>query len=180
MRKTIIFLTAVAAALVVAGGVALAATILCDGGNCFGTNHPDTIYGTNRHDDIFAKAGGDYVTGRERGDDLDGQDGADRVLGGPGDDWVKGGDHDDVVKGDRGHDTINGGSGDNVIRAGDGMRDLIICGAGSKNFIYYDPGLDRFNNCVFTRSLQANESGDSPAMITGFGPGRSPEDEASE
>ena len=180
MRRAIVLLSAVMAALIVGGGVALAATIRCDGGNCFGTNRHDTMYGSNKHDAIFAKAGGDLVTGRERGDNLNGQDGDDRVHGGPGDDWVKGGDHDDMVKGNNGHDTINGGSGHNTMRAGDGMRDLIICGAGSRNLIYYDPGLDRFDNCVFKRSLQTSSSGDSPATIIGFGPGGNPEDEASE
>ena len=171
MRKAIILLTALALALVVGGGVALAATIQCGGGNCFGTNNPDTMYGTNRHDAIFAKAGGDYVSGKEGADNLNGQAGNDRVLGGPGDDWVKGGDHNDTVRGDKGHDTITGGSGDNVIRAGDGIRDLIICGNNSWNFIYYDPDLDRFKNCVFLESFEESITGGSSATITATGPG---------
>jgi Ca2+-binding RTX toxin-like protein len=76
--------------MVIGSGVALAKTVRCDGGYCFGTN---------RHDAIFAKDGGDFVSGRGR-DNLNGQDGNDRVLGGWGDDWVKGGRHDDTVKGD--------------------------------------------------------------------------------
>lgn len=155
MRKATILLAVVALALVVGGGVALAAT----------------MYGTNRHDAIFAKAGGDYVTGRERNDDLNGQGGNDRVLGGPGDDWVKGGDHKDTVRGDKGHDTITGGSGDNVIRAADGMRDLIICGNNSWNVVYYDRDLDRFKNCVFVESFKQSSIGGSSATITATGPG---------
>lgn len=177
MRRAIVLLSAIAAVLVVGGGVALAATIRCDGGDCFGTNKHDTMYGSNKHDAIFARMGDDLVTGREKGDNLNGQDGADKVHGGPGDDWVKGGDGRDMVKGSNGHDTINGGSGHNTIRAGDGMRDLIICGAGSRNLIYYDPDLDRFDNCVFKKSSRVSSSGDSPARITAFGPGRSPEDQ---
>lgn len=180
MRRTIVLLSAMAAVLVVGSGVALAVTIRCDGGDCFGTNKHDRMYGSSKHDAIFAKMGDDLVTGREKADNLNGQDGADKVHGGPGDDWVKGGDGGDMVKGNNGNDTITGGSGHNTIRAGDGMRDLIICGAGSRNLIYFDPDLDRFDNCVFKRSLQASSSGDAPATIVGFGPDRSPEEEASE
>ena len=172
MGKATILLTAVVLALVLGGGVALAATVHCGGGNCFGTDGADTMYGTNRHDAVFAKAGGDFVSGRERGDDLNGQGGEDRVLGGRGDDWVKGGDNRDTVKGNNGNDTLTGGSGRNVIRAADGMRDLVVCGNNSRNLIYYDPGIDRFDNCVFLKSESSKErsSGGSSATITATGP----------
>lgn len=161
-----------ALALVVGGGVALAATIQCGGGDCFGTDRADTIFGTNRHDAIFAKKGGDVVTGKKGADNLNGQDGNDRVLGGPGKDWVKGGRHDDTVKGGKGHDRITGGSGDNIIRAADGMKDLIICGARSWNRIYFDRGLDRFENCVFEKSARKSSTDGSEDTTTAFGPGR--------
>ncbi len=170
MKRVILVLTVGASLLALTATVAMAATIHCRGGDCFGTNNGDSMYGTSRHDAIFAKAGGDFVTGRGGADDLNGQDGDDRVLGGPGDDWVKGGNQNDTVKGDNGNDTITGGSGDNVIRAGDGMKDLIVCGAGSKNVIYYDPGLDRFSNCRFDQNPQNSSGGGSPASITGWGP----------
>jgi Ca2+-binding RTX toxin-like protein len=177
VRRMTILLTIVAVAMVIGSGVALAKTIRCDGGNCFGTNRADSIFGTNRHDAIFAKRGADVVTGRERADNLNGQDGNDRVFGGPGDDWVKGGGHDDTVKGDLGNDTITGGPGHNVIRAGDGMRDLIICGNNSRNLIYYDPRLDRFRNCVFEDSLEAGvqeeASSATTASVIGLGPSSS-------
>jgi Ca2+-binding RTX toxin-like protein len=168
MRWAIILLTAVA--VVVGGGVALAATISCDGGDCFGTNRSDSIFGTNGHDAVFAKRGADFVSGRESGDNLDGQDGKDHVLGGLGDDWVKGGRHDDTVKGDEGNDRITGGPGHNVIRAGDGMRDLIVCADNSRNRIFYDPHLDRFRNCRFLRrTLHTSSQEESEASIIGLG-----------
>ncbi len=169
MRRAVILLTAIALAIVVGGGVALAATIHCGGGDCFGTNKHDDIFGTNKHDDIFARKGGDFVSGKERADNLNGQDGNDDIFGGMGDDWVKGGRHNDTVKGDLGNDRITGGSGDNVLRAGDGMRDLIICGANSENLIFYDPGLDHFRNCVFKDRSQANDPGTSSASATARG-----------
>ena len=165
MRRVVILLTTVAAAIVVGSGVALAATIWCDGGHCFGTNRPDSIFGTDRHDAIFAKDGGDFVSGRGRADNLNGGDGDDELLGGWGDDWVKGGRHDDAVEGNLGNDRLTGGSGDNVIRAADGMKDLIVCGDGSWNLIYYDQHLDRFLNCVFFNvSLQESRSKDSAVV----------------
>ena len=168
MRRSALLLVIMALALFVASGVALAKTINCNGGLCFGTNKPDSIFGTNRHDTVFARAGGDFVSGAGGADDLNGEYGNDKVLGGWGDDWVKGGRHDDMVKGDLGNDQITGGPGDNVIRAGDGMRDLIVCGDNSWNLIYFDPRLDRFSNCVFVkRDKQEHRSGGSAVVVRG-------------
>ena len=174
MRRAVILLTAIAVAMVVGGGVALAKTINCNGGNCFGTNRPDSIFGTNRHDAIFAKRGGDFVSGRGGADNLNGGDGDDRIFGGRGDDWIKGGRDADTVKGDLGNDRLTGGSGRNVIRAGDGMRDLIVCGANSRNHIFFDRRLDHFRNCVFLRrSLQDSGQEGSTASIISLGSSRS-------
>jgi Ca2+-binding RTX toxin-like protein len=171
VRRATILLTVVVVAMVVGSGVALAKTIRCDGGHCFGTNRDDSMFGTNRHDAMFAKRGADFVTGRERNDNLNGQAGNDSMFGGLGDDWVKGGRHNDTVKGDLGNDTITGGPGRNTIRAGDGMRDLIVCGDNSRNLIFYDPDLDRFRNCVFVHNLEASvREGSSVASIIGLGP----------
>jgi Ca2+-binding RTX toxin-like protein len=171
MRRAAIVLAAIALAMVVGGGVAVAATIRCDGGRCSGTNRPDSIFGTNRHDAIFAKAGGDFVNGRGRADDLNGEDGDDEVLGGWGDDWVKGGRHDDVVEGGLGNDRITGGPGDNLILAADGMRDLIVCGDNSWNRIRYDPRLDRFSNCVFFERRQRG-TGPGESTVVSLGSSR--------
>jgi len=171
VRRAVILLTVIVVATVVGGGVALAKNIQCHGGDCFGTNRADSIFGTNRHDAIFAKQGADFVTGRESADNLNGQDGNDSVFGGLGDDWVKGGRHNDTVKGDLGNDRITGGPGHNTIRAGDGMRDLIVCGHNSRNFIYYDPHLDRFRNCHFLRrSMQTSSQEGSTTSVIGLGP----------
>ncbi len=157
--------------MVVGTGVALAATIDCHGGNCFGTKRPDSIFGTNRHDTVFAREGGDFVSGRGGADNLNGGDGDDAILGGWGDDWVKGGRHDDSVEGNLGNDRITGGSGDNIIRAGDGMRDLIICGDNSWNLIFFDPRLDRFSNCRFSGRIM-HKSGTKGSAVAVVGKGR--------
>ena len=79
MRRAVILLTTVAVAIVVGSGVALAATIRCDGGHCSGTNRADSIFGTDKRDAIFAKKGADFVNGRGRADNLNGEDGDDEV-----------------------------------------------------------------------------------------------------
>jgi Ca2+-binding RTX toxin-like protein len=172
VRRVIILLAVITIAVAAVGGAALAKTIRCHGGNCFGTNRADTIFGTNRHDAIFARGGSDFVSGLRSNDNLNGQNGNDSAFGGRRNDWVKGGRGNDVVKGDLGNDRLTGGSGHNTIRAGDGMRDLIICGNRSRNFIYFDRRLDRFRNCHFIRRLQAGTRGGSPttASIIGLGP----------
>src|ERR687894_1176378 len=89
VRRVTILIAIAAVSLVVGGGAAMAATVVCDGGRCSGTNRSDSIFGTDRHDAVFAKRGADFVTGRESADNLNGQDGNDDVFGGMGDDWVK-------------------------------------------------------------------------------------------
>jgi Ca2+-binding RTX toxin-like protein len=177
VRRVVILLAVITLVVAVGSGAALARTIRCHGGTCFGTNRADTIFGTNRHDAIFARGGGDFVSGREVNDNLNGQNGNDRVFGGRGNDWVKGGSGNDMVKGDLGNDRLTGGLGHNTIRAGDGMRDLIICGNNSRNFIYFDPRLDRFRNCRFLHRLHRLDAGvrkESPTttLIIGLGPSR--------
>ena len=173
MRRVAILLTTIALAMVVGSGVAVAATIRCDGGLCIGTNRPDSMFGTNRHDAIFARDGGDFVSGIGGADNLNGERGNDEVMGGWSDDWVKGGRGHDVVWGGLGNDQITGGPGNNVIHAGDGMRDLIVCGDHSWNRIFFDPRLDRFSNCVFVhKSVQAKGSGQS--SVVGQGSSRTP------
>jgi Ca2+-binding RTX toxin-like protein len=174
VRRVIIVLAVITLAVAVCGGAALARTIHCHGGKCFGTNRADTIFGTNRRDAIFARGGGDFVSGRKMNDNLNGENGNDRAFGGRANDWVKGGRGDDMVKGDLGNDRLTGGSGHNTIRAGDGMRDLIICGNHSRNFIFFDRRLDRFRNCRFFHRFQSSTKGGSPTTVTiiGLGPSR--------
>jgi Ca2+-binding RTX toxin-like protein len=149
MRRASLLLATMVLAVVIGGGVALAATIQCTGGTCNGTPRNDSMFGTPRHDAIFAHQGSDHVVGYAGNDNLNGQDGPDRVFGGPGNDWAKGGNQNDEVKGGPGQDTLTGGAGHDVIRAVDGQRDLIICGPGSRDHVFYDRNLDEFRNCEF-------------------------------
>jgi Ca2+-binding RTX toxin-like protein len=85
MRRLVLLLTAMALALVLASGVALAV-------NKVGTDGPDTLRGTNRADNLFGLGGNDvlYAWGSR-----------DNLLGGPGKDWVLGGKERRPSRGDK-------------------------------------------------------------------------------
>lgn len=113
-RRTIPLLMAMAAALVLASGVALAKSIRCPTKQgthkCIGTNNADTITGTNRADIIKARGGDDTVTARSGKDKVYGEDGADQLDGGPGNDTLDGGPNaTNTLEG------IVGGTGDDTL-----------------------------------------------------------------
>ena len=75
MRRLVLLLTVMAAALVMASGVALAVTKI-------GTNGNDVLKGTDGKDNLIGLGGQD---------DLFGKGGSDNLVGGPGKDNVLGG-----------------------------------------------------------------------------------------
>lgn len=96
-----------AAALVVAGGAALAANINCEAGTaCLGTNKADTMTGTNQADDMSGLGGGDTMRGRDGDDTLSGDEGNDEINAGSG--------NDPSVEGGKGNDSLTGGDGDDT------------------------------------------------------------------
>ena len=87
MRKTLLLLTTMALALLVAGGVALAATITCQVGVvCNGTSEADTITGIASNDTINGLDGNDFIKARGGSDKIDGGPNNDTMNGGPGND----------------------------------------------------------------------------------------------
>jgi Ca2+-binding RTX toxin-like protein len=102
MRRTILLLSTMMLALLMAGGVALAANIQCLGGPCVGTEENDQITGSQVDDFIEALGGRDHVTARP-GDDY--------VNGGGGSDEITGGEGGDILLRGRGPDEIGGGPG---------------------------------------------------------------------
>ena len=152
MRRLVLLLTAMALALLLASGVALAV-------NRIGTDGPDTLRGTN---------GNDNLLGRGDNDILFALNGRDNLLGGPGNDWLDtrrmgfrrgdknmvGGSGNDAVIGGRGSDNVLGEEGNDLVAdgperefatdrltAGDGndvvavvnrpaFKDLVTCGEG--------------------------------------------------
>jgi len=91
MRRLILVLLVMAAALTVASGVALAVDKV-------GTNHADVLIGTNKADNLSGKGSVDI---------LDGKDGNDTLQGGPGPDSIDCGRGFDRVLADR-MDNVDG------------------------------------------------------------------------
>ena len=162
-------------ALLIAGGVALAASINCPNapdGFCYGTKVGDGMYGDFRVDRMYGFGGADLMYGDGNGDRMYGgneagwgdkmlgQRGEDGMRGNRGDDALYGGNGDDVVDGGRGDDLIQGGygnnaiytgSGDDQVNAQDGQKDVITCGSGN-DLIYLDFKLDVLRDCGTTRA----------------------------
>jgi Ca2+-binding RTX toxin-like protein len=173
MRRTLLLLATMMFALVVAGGVALAASISCpdpsSGLHCVGTDGNDKIQGTIYEEHIFALGGNDTVYGNDGSDHLVGDglapsgdpntklDGSDKLDGGAGDDGLYGYGRSDTLTGGlgddkidavsnetpRAHNTISAGSGIDEVFANNGVRDSIDCGDGSDSAQVDLNGLDK-------------------------------------
>jgi|SRR5215208_3771128 len=150
MRKTLLLLTTMALALLVAGGVALADhlanTVQCDptlqNGYCWGTEESDHMYGStvpvqfpDQQVDIIVGFGGDdqvdalgnndYVEGDEGNDTIYGGEGGDHGLwAGPGNDRVFGAAGEDYIWGQEGDDFVHGGPGNDLIENETGLPDV--------------------------------------------------------
>jgi Ca2+-binding RTX toxin-like protein len=178
MGKTMLVLASVAVAMLVAGGVAWAATIRCPDAHhssCKGTKKADTMLGNSARNTMYGKKGGDTMYGRGNFDALRGGPGSDRLYGGPqadgtiagneGSDKLYGGDGNDkllpafyVTGPDDSDDYIHGGKGADTIRS---SRD----NGPSHDFTY--SGVDR----IF------GDSGDDHILVRGnAGPGDSAKD----
>ena len=102
-RRVALFVLAGAVALVVAAGVAFAATVDCQVGVvvCLGTDGPDTLLGTDTSDEMEGRKGNDVLRGFEGRDKLIGDtiggstvdppDGNDQLYGNRRADFLWGG-----------------------------------------------------------------------------------------
>jgi Ca2+-binding RTX toxin-like protein len=161
-QTRLVGLLAAGTTLLVAAGVAVAATVTpisCDGGQCEGTEKPDRITGDAsdnfivamaRADVVYAGPGDDVVEGN-RGNDRPGLSGdpGNVLEGGPGDDIVMGGlgedKLEDVSPGDK--DRLFGGGGQDRVDGMDGdSLDFLDCGDG-KDFFRADSGDTVLHNC---------------------------------
>ncbi len=135
-RLTVFLLAAIAVALVLGSGVALAALVE-------GDNRDNTLTGTPMADTIHAYGGEDVVNALS---------GRDEVHGGYGADTLHGNRYADTIFGGYGKDRLYGGFGDDHLVSRDldsggiGMRDVVDCGPGHDTFSadYEDRVLD---NC---------------------------------
>ncbi len=155
MRRTLLLLSTMMLALLLASGVAWAV-------NKVGTNGPDTLRGTNGNDNLSGKGGNnDKLFSLNGRDNLLGGAGKDcllcatrqfrgfagdkNLLGGPGNDYVLGGKGSESVVGGEGNDLLSdpgdrefskdrysGGPGNDVIDVVHfrGASDRVVCGSG--------------------------------------------------
>lgn len=100
---------AVALALTVVGGTALAGTSIRCGEryNCFGTAGPDVLVGNAENNAMSAREKSDTLKGRGGYDGLYGDEGNDVLLGGNGDDTLEGGPGGDTLVGGPGNDAYD-------------------------------------------------------------------------
>jgi Ca2+-binding RTX toxin-like protein len=117
MRRTMLMLATMTLTLLVASGVALAATRI-------GTDGPDTLRGTKGDDNLIGQGGNDTLLALA---------GDDTLLGGPGKDVVNGGSlaqplggHKNLVGGE-GNDVVQGGLGSDNVLGGEG-NDYMVGG----------------------------------------------------
>jgi Ca2+-binding RTX toxin-like protein len=152
MRRAALVLAAMALALLLASGVALAV-------NKIGTNGPDTLMGTDGNDNLIGRGGNDRLFALNGRDNLLGGRGKDYIdthptefrsgdknlQGGPGNDIVVGGTGSDNVSDDAGNDflidddvpessldKLSGGDGNDVfsVQNAPATKDIVACGGG--------------------------------------------------
>jgi len=168
-RRVTLLLAAVAAALVLTSGIALAAVISCPGGLCFGTPEPDTISGSGVNDEIHALAGNDFVDGFAGNDEVLGDQDSDELRAAENSDVSDGGPGNDLIDGvtfdtPGSVDVLRGGDGNDIITAKDGNVDLINCGKGKRDKVNgYDPGLDTVSRSCERKSATVTVAVDAEA-----------------
>ena len=100
MRKSVLLLASMALAVLLASGVALAATVK-------GTSGDDVLYGTPSRDVINPFNGNDVVYADGGNDDVRHSYGNDKIYGGAGNDTLRGGFDNDEIWGGPGKDLID-------------------------------------------------------------------------
>ncbi len=147
MRRTILSLAAMGLALLLAGGLALAADVPCGGGYCEGTIGEDTMIGSASEDQIYGLGANDTIYGKDGNDSIWGDWHQWEDIGEAGGDTIYGGRGSDRLQGDERADTLKGGPGNDRIEAKDGERDVVDCGRGKKDTAFFDKGTDSVVNC---------------------------------
>jgi Ca2+-binding RTX toxin-like protein len=96
----------------------------------------DRFFGRDNggEDAFYGGPGNDYASAGH---------GRDRLFGATGDDYLRGYVGNQLVDGGPGADTLLGGGNSDRLRAADGEADEVIdCGAGVNDRVFYDVGLD--------------------------------------
>jgi Ca2+-binding RTX toxin-like protein len=163
-KRIMVAMGLMGATLVLASGVAWAATIECSL-PCFGTDEPDTLIGTFEPDEMYGFQEDDRLLGRrgsdlmigdavepsdsttDGDDELYGSEGEDLLVGYGGSDLLRGGGRADQINArederpteNPGEDTVIAHQGRDEIAADDGHFDTINCGDGVDT-VFFDDG----------------------------------------
>ncbi len=120
MRKVALLLGIMAAAMMLASGIALAKNFQGDGKD-------NRLTGTSNNDTIAGSGGDDKISGKG---------GEDRVYGNSGADNVSGGADPDDVFGGKGADDLFGNGGDDYMNSADNRGgDVVDCGPGEDSAV---------------------------------------------
>jgi hypothetical protein len=77
------------------------------------------------------------------------------LFSGPGQDFIYAVENSK----NRGQDTVKGGRDNDFVAAIDKTRDVLDCGGGSRDWVYYDKNADRVENCEIKRTKLPKEEG---------------------
>jgi Ca2+-binding RTX toxin-like protein len=167
MKRIMVALALMGTVLVLAAGVAWAATVDCKVGVfCEGTDEPDDLIGTNQRDEMSGLQDDDLLVGFMKADEMYGDDpeagvndsstdgddeligyrGHDTLSGFGGSDYLRGGRGDDLIDATEesdnpGKDTVRGSRNQDLIEAVDGFKDTIFCGLGEDEVFFATKGL---------------------------------------
>jgi Ca2+-binding RTX toxin-like protein len=143
MKRTVLSLTVMMVALMMAAQVALAAPpIYCpSSGACHGTSYEDVMYGPDTGTTMYGYGANDYIFGYRGNDVLYGQGGKDWIYGGDDADSLYGGDDDDYLYGDAGPDKYIGWRGnDKLYDRSSSSSDTYFGLSGGGNDVVFDYG----------------------------------------
>jgi Ca2+-binding RTX toxin-like protein len=110
----------------------------------------DKLNGSAGNDRLYGAAGNDRLAGGDGNDELFGGAGADTLSGDAGKDVLDGGAGNDKLTGGAGADTLGGGRGNDAINSRDHRKDIVDCGAGSKDSAIVDK-VDTVRHCEKVR-----------------------------
>ena len=143
-------------------------------GSCYGTKKADAMIGRPAgNDEMYGRGGDDLMRGYDGDDYLQGDGGKDKLYGGGRNDILWGGGGTRANPNDRRNDVVHGGDGEDYIYSGfaeggvdrvfgdDGndiveaqraygfprTTDIVNCGGGRDDTVYFDRGVDEVKNC---------------------------------
>jgi Ca2+-binding RTX toxin-like protein len=159
MRRTVLLLTVMGLALVLASGLAWAATKTgtrrqrqppgtADNDRMYGLDGNDTLDGRGGNDEISGGAGVDTLYGKAGNDEMYGGSGNDKLYGGGsadtfgGDEWMYGGSGDDILDFKYSYAEAYGGPGKDTLYANNGLEDEVYGGTGNDTMYADDDTYD--------------------------------------